>query len=245
MTNIEGRKRLAAVPVWEVFNAIEDIDPDERFKKRTLQIPGTKYSYKLYRPTIFLAIGTTCVDCGVEGTYFALEKWGDNSLHFDLYGRDAEGSPVMITIDHILPRSKGGPNQVSNYQPMCQPCNEEKADFRLSPAQIHLLVKAANRNGRVARREFGRTTAKRHIVRVAGLVDKGLAVVVENTQIEDVEEPVPAVINLTSLGKALLPWARKAVERFRAQLERKDAQLERKRKRRKRRERKKKPAKKD
>ncbi len=206
MYSKEVKNRLAALPVWEVFNAIEGIAPSERHKKRRLQIPGTKYSYKLHRPMIFLAIGTTCVHCGVEGTYFALDEWIDGDLHFDLYGRDEEGRPVMITVDHILPRSKGGPNRVSNYQALCRPCNEAKADLRLSPGQTHLLVKAADRNGKI-------TTVKRHIRHVKGLVDHRLVLVIETKEINGVEEPVPAVISLTPLGEALLPWARKEVQR--------------------------------
>ena len=35
---------------------------------------------------------------------------------------------MMMTKDHILPRSKGGANRLENYQPMCSKCNCKKGD---------------------------------------------------------------------------------------------------------------------
>ena len=34
----------------------------------------------------------------------------------------------MMTIDHIIPKSKGGNNDINNLQPMCNTCNTKKAD---------------------------------------------------------------------------------------------------------------------
>ena len=33
-----------------------------------------------------------------------------------------------MTIDHVVPWSKGGPNRQANYQLLCPPCNKLKAD---------------------------------------------------------------------------------------------------------------------
>ena len=52
------------------------------------------------------------------------KKWG---LHLDLYGFIDE-EEVLMTIDHIVPKSKGGINENINYQTMCKICNEMKAD---------------------------------------------------------------------------------------------------------------------
>ena len=84
-----------------------------------------------HRYQLFALKGTDCVKCGIKGKFFALEQCAcDKSLkfHFNLYGIDKNGYEVMITKDHIIPRSKGGKNTLANYQPLCINCNQRKAD---------------------------------------------------------------------------------------------------------------------
>lgn len=49
---------------------------------------------------------------------------------FDKYGEIclACGATENITIDHVIPVSKGGRNDISNYQPLCKSCNSKKMD---------------------------------------------------------------------------------------------------------------------
>ena len=74
----------------------------------------------------FYQKGTRCVCCGKKGTHFKL--CGDESTnrrHFNLYAEDG----TLMTKDHILPKSKGGLNRVSNMQTMCTDCNSEKGSY--------------------------------------------------------------------------------------------------------------------
>ena len=77
----------------------------------------------------FVNSGTKCVCCGLEGTYFAKERnWKTLRWHFNLYGINENGEEIMLTKDHIIPRSKGGENHILNYQTMCSVCNSKKGN---------------------------------------------------------------------------------------------------------------------
>lgn len=85
--------------------------------------------------------GIRCVHCGIKGQYFRLEcngsdhVEGKNTWHFNLYALDENGNEVLMTKDHIIPKSKGGSNNINNLQPMCSQCNSKKAD-KLNPWDI-------------------------------------------------------------------------------------------------------------
>jgi hypothetical protein len=48
-------------------------------------------------------------------------------------------SPVATTIDHVLPRSRGGANSWGNLVACCMPCNRRKADRTPEEAGMTLL----------------------------------------------------------------------------------------------------------
>jgi hypothetical protein len=80
----------------------------------------------------FLLKGTTCISCGLKASYFAKEKdihiSNGKTWHFNLYGIDENNEEILFTKDHIIPRSKGGKNEINNYQTMCCKCNQNKGD---------------------------------------------------------------------------------------------------------------------
>jgi 5-methylcytosine-specific restriction endonuclease McrA len=39
-----------------------------------------------------------------------------------------ESDGIKLTKDHVVPLSKGGDNWITNLQPLCERCNNEKAD---------------------------------------------------------------------------------------------------------------------
>ena len=82
---------------------------------------------------MFLQGGVDCVECGLVGMFFAKErdalsrnKVGDYFL--SLYGLTPEGKEILITKDHIHPKSRGGADAVENLQPMCVRCNHGKGN---------------------------------------------------------------------------------------------------------------------
>lgn len=80
-----------------------------------------------------------CVECGIKGRFLALERClsdeGGNEgkkegqgFHLNLYALDDMGREVLMTKDHIIPKSKGGPDRLNNLQTMCTYCNAKKGD---------------------------------------------------------------------------------------------------------------------
>lgn len=63
--------------------------------------------------------------CSRVGSKFLVSIYYDGSIHVDLYSDDN----TLMTIDHIIPKSKGGANSIDNYQMMCQPHNNDKGNI--------------------------------------------------------------------------------------------------------------------
>lgn len=121
------RKQLYSIE--EVLS--RQIDPlgNRKLKVNRVDFDGDLISMDSHRYWVFNHKGTDCVTCGLKGYYFAKERDNDSSrYHFNLYGLDINGIEVMMTKDHIIPKSKGGINHLDNYNPMCYNCNQEKGD---------------------------------------------------------------------------------------------------------------------
>lgn len=94
---------------------------------------GIRVSLESDRYANFFVHGTRCAKCGLEGKYFWLEtpkrsKTKSHEWHLNLYGVTEDGQEMMLTKDHIIPKSKGGHNHISNYQVLCERCNLAKAN---------------------------------------------------------------------------------------------------------------------
>lgn len=92
-----------------------------------------QYSTRL-RWNLFAEKGTSCVSCGLTGTHAIIwhQSKDPTQIHSDLIYLPPNFSDlttmVMITMDHIIPKAKGGPKTIDNLQPMCSFCNTIKSD---------------------------------------------------------------------------------------------------------------------
>lgn len=81
------------------------------------------------RLQVFIDKGLTCVVCGITADKLALERHeGSKRYHYNLYASHKSGREVMLTVDHIIPKSRGGSNNPENLQPMCRKCNSSKGN---------------------------------------------------------------------------------------------------------------------
>lgn len=93
--------------------------------QESVTIEGYAVYPRSLRYKTFIEKGYTCVCCGRKGAYYALEcdeKLNPNRAHFNLYSED----DVLMTKDHIFPKSKGGKDCIENMQTMCVLCNKQK-----------------------------------------------------------------------------------------------------------------------
>jgi len=113
-----------------------------------LSVPTYPYSYsvKVSSPRFELfRQNPKCVSCDRIGSLWILEAHHRNEApHLNLYHvgepttewkRLSVDGLVLITKDHVIPRSKGGASNISNYVTMCSICNGKKGD-RVSPTLI-------------------------------------------------------------------------------------------------------------
>jgi len=72
------------------------------------------------RLKLFIQKGTKCATCQKDHTRLILGKGNNNDLHVDLYD---EQLTSMLTVGHIIPKSKGGTYEMWNIRPLCHECN--------------------------------------------------------------------------------------------------------------------------
>lgn len=94
-----------------------------------IELDGEFVAVTSVRLQTFAFKGTRCVSCGIQGTHFRKERSHPSDLrpHLNLYSAYLPGLiEVLMTKDHIVPRAKGGSDDLGNMQPMCFRCNERK-----------------------------------------------------------------------------------------------------------------------
>lgn len=127
--NPNGLIRKETYSIDEVGEKVKDILFEKDNRNAKVDFDGDLIKGNSQRYQTFFTKGCKCVVCGIEGRYFAKERHlQDKAYHLNLYAVDDNGTEILMTKDHILPHSKGGADDISNYQTMCKLCNEAKGN---------------------------------------------------------------------------------------------------------------------
>lgn len=123
----KGYIHLKSFPAEEILRIV---GIDERLP---YVVGDTLYRVKMNSARLLcLKKSQVCVSCGRVGTIMSLDRFRAKSkipsAHFNLYCKLDDGRYILMTKDHIIPKSKGGKDHESNLQTMCQRCNGKKAD---------------------------------------------------------------------------------------------------------------------
>lgn len=141
---------------------LKEFDPDYILSligkgrtKQDFEVDGTRIKVKLTsdRYRLFKK-NRNCVSCGLQGTRMFLDANPCDSIpHFNLYGEE-DGRLILMTKDHILPKSKGGKDALNNYATMCCICNNLKGNAEISPEQICMLREMNRNPGKLGKPEL-------------------------------------------------------------------------------------------
>lgn len=114
------------------YYSVEEILPLVEFRNNAprKELDGDLINFATLRLQCFATHGIVCARCGILGELFFKEKLrrSDKFFHLGFYALDGYKKEIMITIDHVIPKSRGGKNRLSNLQTLCFPCNQDKGD---------------------------------------------------------------------------------------------------------------------
>ncbi len=120
-------------PIEEVLSKVQMVNKTTG-KYQKIDFDGHLINMASDRYKCFVLNGIQCKCCGLQADYFYMERWSEKDrdvpYHFNLYG-NLDGKEILFTKDHIIPKSKGGANHITNYQTMCCICNEKKANKQM------------------------------------------------------------------------------------------------------------------
>lgn len=143
------RKKVFTIAETEGFlkSIVMDFINGTNRIRQDITIDNVKMHAISDRYKLFFTKGYKCVNCGLEGKFFALEKRKTDTIyHLNLYGYDKNGNEILFTKDHIIPKSKGGKDILENYQTMCEKCNMRKGNKMDGEPEVEKIPKKYNSN---------------------------------------------------------------------------------------------------
>lgn len=127
-----------------------------------IKLSGKKFSYLYKGEWIEISITDTmrtvarnpkCSFCEAEATRaFVYDNGVRKTIKFFT---EKNGELILFTKDHRIPKSKGGKNNLSNYQTACERCNILKGDIskdnKISQLVVEMRSKIKNQRNEIIR----------------------------------------------------------------------------------------------
>jgi hypothetical protein len=119
---------------------------------------------KHHRLRVFYFFGTTCVACDIVGTKLLVFRHKElGSIHTDVY----TDRMMLMTVDHIIPKSRGGGNTLENLQPMCSKCNNLKDNIvDISNEELGLISRGKKVRGLEVRERLSSIRSSSRTIRL-------------------------------------------------------------------------------
>ena len=144
----QSDKLLGKLDIEETFKTIEAFltnpnskPEEEKFHKIPLVYNNEEYKVRVMpRKFYVFRRNLSCVCCGIKANTLMLELGKKNNSHLNLYAESNE-ELILMTLDHVHPKSKGGNNDMSNLQTMCTQCNTLKSHSNISLDKLRRLRK--------------------------------------------------------------------------------------------------------
>lgn len=135
---MKERNKIEHIYAFDPDYILSQITTD--ITRRDFCVDGKTYAVKMNSDRYFVfRQNRACVSCGLVGSKMYLDiNPGDQSPHFNLYGEE-NGRLILMTKDHIHPKSKGGLDTLDNFVTMCSICNNLKGNSCLTYSQIKEL----------------------------------------------------------------------------------------------------------
>lgn len=125
---------MLIIPIYTFLSKITNSPKKIKFNldKKVYEVFMNRKKYKIFREN------SQCVVCGIKADIARLEEYQGNHF-FNIYAI-VENKLVLMTQDHILPKSHGGCRHFSNIQVMCENCNNIKGNNHVAICDLRKLL---------------------------------------------------------------------------------------------------------
>lgn len=128
---MESPKPSSKAKLVAVYSTMEVMFWLNTIRSRKFMTPSGGVVQTTRTLKLFKNKGLDCAFCGMKGEIF--KEWTiDGSNFLCLYGityTNRGPKHVLMTADHIFPKSLGGTDKYKNLQPMCSICNNKKGNI--------------------------------------------------------------------------------------------------------------------